>query len=270
VLFLFIASVSGAWENFFIMMFENHGYNQVMNNSKWTSIINSVNTFQLSNYHAVSHPSQPNYVSHLGGSWFNCSDDLPCNLPYKNLVDLLEAKGLTWKAYMEDYAPGLNGACNMATDINSYARRHNPFQSFTDITSDPKRCAKIVNADAIQKDVMGSLPNFGYYTPTVNNDSHDQDLDFSGDYLSNWLDSYYTPYANKAWANTLFMITFDEDENTEGNHVVAFFKNVKLSNHTDDGVYTHYSVPKFVENNWNLGSLGQNDVTANDFGPALH
>jgi len=268
LLFLVANCAPLKWDNFFILMFENHGYTQVTGNSKWAAIMNG--TFQLTNYHAVTHPSQPNYVAQLGGNYFTCTDDTPCNLNYKNLVDLLEAKGLTWKGYMENYTQAAGGACNTTISFNTYYRKHNPFMSFTDITNDTKRCSKIVNEAVFQADVKTGLPNFGYYTPNINNDSHDQDLDYSGDYLTNWIKEWYTPYARTTWANTLLLITFDEDEGVEGNHVVAFFKNINLSAATDDGTYTHYSVTKFVETNFGLGNLGQHDTTANDFGPVLH
>jgi len=226
-------------------------------------------SFQLTNYHAVTHPSQPNYVAQIGGNYFTCTDDSPCNLNERNLVDLLEAKNLSWKGYMEGYVPGSGGNCNNASTIGRYARKHNPFMSFIDITSNAKRCQNILPETAFQSDVKNSLPNFGYYTPDLDNDSHDQDLNYSSAYFQKWLDAYYTPYANTIWKNTLFMITFDEDEGVEGNHVVAFFKNVGLSASTDSGAFTHYSITAFVENNWALGNLGQHDTTALDFGQIL-
>jgi len=171
---------------------------------------------------------------------------------------------------MENYSPAAGGNCNTSVGFGSYVRRHNPFMSFTDISGNATRCKNIVPETVFQSDVKTSLPNFGYYSPNLDNDSHDQNLDYSSAFLQKWLDTYYTPLANTTWKNTLFMITFDEDENSEGNHVVAFFKNVGLSVATDAGSYTHYSVTAFVENNWKLGNLGQHDTTANDFAPVLH
>jgi len=203
-------------------------------------------------------------------TFFSCTDDSACNLPNKNLVDLLEAKGVTWKGYMENYTQASGGACNMSGNFNTYYRKHNPFMSFTDITSDVKRCSNIVNEAVFQSDVKTKLPQFGYYTPNINDDSHDQDLDYSGTYFQKWLASYYTPYAKTTWANTLFMVTFDEDGGGEENHVVAFFRNPALSVASDTAQFTHYSITAFVENNWGLGNLGQHDATAADFGPVLH
>jgi len=188
----------------------------------------------------------------------------------KVLLTLLKKKGVSWKGYMEEYVPGTNGACNMETSANGYYRKHNPFMSFTDITGNLTRCQKIVNETGFQADVKANaLPQFGYYTPNIDNDSHDQDLDYSSKYFSKWITDWYTAYP-ATWSKTLFMVTFDEDEGSEGNHVVAFFKNPSLSSASDAGQFTHYSITKFVENNWALGSLGTNDDKAADFAPVLH
>jgi len=266
---LAIVSASAAWDKFFLIMFENHGYDQVLANAGWKAIMNG--SFQLTNYHAVTHPSQPNYVAQIAGTFAGCTTDSPCNLAETHLINLAEAKSVSWKGYMEEYVPGTNGACNLVTSANGYYRKHNPFMSFTDITGNLTRCQKIVNETQFQADVKANaLPQFGYYTPNIDNDSHDQDLNFSSSYFSKWLAAWYTPYVSTTWAKTLFMVTFDEDEGSEGNHVVAFFKHPSLSASSDDTSFTHYSITKFVENNWNLGTLNQNDVKAADFAPVLH
>jgi len=258
------------------MMFENHGYNQVQANSYWTAILKK--SFQLTNYRAVTHPSQPNYVSQIGGNYFTCTDDTPCNLHEPSLVDLFEnpkspqvSGPITWKSYQENYAPGANGNCNNETSGNTYYRKHNPFMSFVDITSNLTRCQNIVPETTFQADVKNNkLPQFGYYTPNINNDSHDQDLNYSGQYLTNWLATWFTPYPD-SWKDTLFMITFDEDEGTEGNHVVSFFiGDLVTVGGTGTSAYNHYSITRFVEDNWQLGSLNQNDVKATNFANELH
>jgi len=65
------------------------------------------------------------------------------------------------------------------------------------------------------------------------------------------------------------MITFDEDERTEGNHIVAFFQNVGLQKAVHNQSFNHYSITSFVEHNFGLGNLGQNDVNASNFGPLM-
>src|SRR5438093_6717873 len=55
-------------------------------------------------YTGVDHPSEPNYVALLGGSTFGYTSDGYCcfRLNSPNLVDRLEAAGLSWKAFAED------------------------------------------------------------------------------------------------------------------------------------------------------------------------
>jgi len=274
LLLLAVACVHGAlptWPKFFLMMFENQGYDEVMNNSVWAPIV--ANSFLLTDYHAVTHPSQPNYVAQLGGNYFTCTTDANCNLDKPNLVDLFDPQGVTWKAYEENYTPGKNGACNLATEAYPYYRKHDPFMSFIDITSNITRCQNIVDNTTLQQDIKNNaLPAFSYYTPNINDDGHDTGLTYAGNYFQSWMNTWYYPNngPGQAFYNVLFMVTWDEDEGSEDNHVVAFFKGQNLT-YGGTGVdsYTHYSITKFVEQNWGLGNLGQNDVTANNFAQEL-
>jgi len=111
-----------------------------------------------------------------------------------------------------------------------------------------------------------NLPNFSVYVPNNYNNSHDKDLDFSGDYLTTWLSKWYTPYVNTTWKDTLLMITWDEDAKDDNNHIATFFKHPCIAKGGSSNVYyDHYSIPLFVEENWDLGSLGQYDAKANNF-----
>jgi len=56
----------------------------------------------VANYYGVTHPSEPNYVAAISGSNWFMNDDNPANrYDHTNLVDQLEARHLTWGAYME-------------------------------------------------------------------------------------------------------------------------------------------------------------------------
>jgi hypothetical protein len=87
-----------------------------------------------------------------------------------NLVDILEAQGITWKAYMEAYTPGPGGDCNPAGTIGTYYRKHNPFMTYDNIRNNKTRCQKIVPSQQLDIDVQNNaLPQFFYYTPDINN-----------------------------------------------------------------------------------------------------
>src|SRR5438034_396157 len=94
-------------------------------------------------------PSLPNYLCLTSGSDFGCTADPGPNSTTctktawgaTNIVDRLEADGLTWKGYMED----MPGSC-YATDSGNYVVHHNPFMYYSDIASDATRCARVVPA----------------------------------------------------------------------------------------------------------------------------
>ena len=60
----------------------------------------------LRNYHAVSHPSQPNYIAMVAGDAYGIDYDTPVTIDVAHLGDLLDAHGLSWKVYAEDYPGG--------------------------------------------------------------------------------------------------------------------------------------------------------------------
>jgi Phosphoesterase family len=84
-----------------------------------------------------------------------------------SIVDILEPAGVSWKMYAENYTPLSGGGCDTSSSQASglYRRKHNPFISFTKVTSSATRCAKIVPATQLQTDISsGSLPQFIFYT----------------------------------------------------------------------------------------------------------
>ena len=83
----------------------------------------------LTNYFAVTHPSEPNYVASVGGDYFGIDNDNLNNIPanVSNVVDLLESKDIAWAEYMEDMpSTGFQGFqfLNPATGANDYVRKH--------------------------------------------------------------------------------------------------------------------------------------------------
>jgi len=255
------------FERFFMVMFENHGYSQCMGNSYWKAFADA--GLLLTKFTAQAHPSQPNYICQIAGDTMGCKDDSNIDIAGANLVDLLEANGITWKSYQEDYNPLAQGNCNPTSRDGKYYRKHNPFMSFNNIRQNITRCRNIVNSAQLDADVAANkLPQFGYYTPNIDNDAHDTNLDFAGKYLRAWLDKYMSQ--PNFIRNTLVLITFDEDEYLEGNHIYAVLLGPYVTAKTTEGTaYTHYSILKTAERNWNLGNLGRKDVTATDFIAAI-
>ncbi|KAI9320682.1 phosphoesterase family-domain-containing protein [Dichotomocladium elegans] len=146
------------------IIFENKDYSTAMKDKFLKSLPSLYNGVLLTNYHATTHPSQPNYIALISGSTDGTNEDDESNINRKTIVDLLEKRKITWKAYQEDYP----GGCNKEMDIKNYARKHNPFISFTNIQKNKKRCANIVNAKELDKDIKNNkVPQYVFYTPDV-------------------------------------------------------------------------------------------------------
>jgi hypothetical protein len=255
------------FDRFFLIIFENTDYEAAVNNPYLSDLTSRQNGILLSNFFAVEHPSEPNYIAQIYGSTLGILDDADYNVTGKNLVDLLEDKGISWKAYMENY-PGNCYQYSFGPGNDSYARKHNPFISMVNIHNDPVRCAKIVNASQLDMDIStNSVPQFAYYTPNQNNDAHDTNLTFAMTWFKGWFEPKLQDPAFTT--NTLFFITFDESESYDiPNQIFGGILGTPVNpnaNHNDDTSYTHFSVAKTIEENWGLPSLGRNDTTATPF-----
>ncbi|MFF2812613.1 alkaline phosphatase family protein [Streptomyces sp. NPDC058000] len=210
---------AGVPEHIFHIMMENHGTSQIIGNTADAPYINQLaakhNT--AANFHGVTHPSMPNYLSAISGSfqgiWDDCKAGATVTCPPeefvpnsgdgtdtalltpaqvagasktphmfsgRNLVDQLEAKGLSWKAYMQsmpqagyegEFAPGNVGG----TTVKLYAQKHNPFMYFSDVNSAGNpRLKKVVpfekNFDADL--ASGNVPNYTWISPDQCHDMH--------------------------------------------------------------------------------------------------
>ncbi|KAI8379476.1 phosphoesterase [Radiomyces spectabilis] len=245
-----------------IIIFENKDYTTAKNDAYYSNLARLHNGVALTNYNGTTHPSQPNYISLISGDTEGTNGDDESNIDRKNIVDLLEAKGVSWKAYQEGYM----GNCDKSMRIGTYARKHNPFMSFTNISNDPKRCSKIVNSAQLDIDIENdAVPQFVFFTPDMNSDGHDTDMT----YASKWLQLFLEPRITRKELNknTMFVATFDEtDDYSIRNRVltVLFGPDFKRSSKKleDDTEYDHYSLLRTIEDNWKLGDLGRNDTIA--------
>ncbi|CAO3640745.1 unnamed protein product [Cunninghamella echinulata] len=254
-----------------IFIFENEDYDNVHNDPFFGSLATKYNGIELTNYFALTHPSQPNYIGLITGSLDDVTDDSEVTVNRSSIIDLLEAKGISWKGYMQGYDG--SGDCNTAMRSGTYARKHDPFMSVQSIQTNTDRCANIVNADELLKDIANDqVPQFVFYTPDMNNDGHDTSLK----YASNWFQDFLEGTEGQKGVideaafntNTLFVSTWDEAKDyTIPNQVqtVLFGPNFKKSSTatSDNTKYDHYSLLHTIEDNWSLGDLGQKDHSAN-------
>ncbi|CAG8770812.1 12725_t:CDS:2 [Cetraspora pellucida] len=263
--------VKGAhFDRIVAIIFENANYDEAIQQPYLQDLINRTDGLLLSNYHG------PNYIATIFGSTAGITDDGAHNLPDVNLVDLLEAKQISWKGYMETY-PGncFNGTFAPSQTNQSYARKHNPFINMQDVITNPTRCAKIVELGQLDTDINDkNVPQYAYVVPNQIHDGHGiSALSIPANLTAamEWFQDWFEPKLKEPsfTTNTLFLIYFDEDDpNTTTNHIYAALLGQPVHpppDHTDDGNYNHYSFLATVEENWDLGNLGRLDANATLF-----
>ncbi|KAJ7767630.1 phosphoesterase family-domain-containing protein [Mycena metata] len=230
----------------------------------------------FTNYYAVTHPSEPNYVAAIGGDFFGMHVDdmyrIPSNISC--VVDLLEDKNISWATYQENmptdglYAKSFdapNYASPSSRPYPYYVRKHNPLIIYDAVSRDSSRTNRIRTFNDFANDVVnGTLPQWVFVTPNMVNDAHDTTIDFTASFLEYWLlPLVVDPRINSD--STLILLTFDENE-TYGiqNRIFTVAMGGAIPEHlrgtTDDTLYTHYSSLSTVQSNWGLKSLGRQDT----------
>ena len=99
-----MASSTPSFDHIVVVVEENHSLTGIIGNSQAPYINLLANDgASLTNYHAVTHPSEPNYFALYAGSTFGITSDCTtCFVSAPNIAaDRVEPSGRTWKGYME-------------------------------------------------------------------------------------------------------------------------------------------------------------------------
>lgn len=288
-------SIGKVFERVLIIMFENQYRGYVMGNPYMRRLARD--GIQLGNYFGVMHPSQTNYITSIAGELCNVTNDnRPPPLPQRTIVDLIEEApgGLRWKTYQESYVPEATPWSPTFTpeDAQPYHIKHNPFSSFSLITGNESRWARVENEAALYADLLnGNLPEYAWFTPNVWSDGHWIDGTQTDpnprapvlvDQLAKWLEGFFSRLrfpgpGSHLPPGTLVVVTFDESDfeadyepdlasSYDGpNQIYTVLLGDGIGPGFEEEGYNHYSLLRTIEMNFDLGHLGKNDAGANWF-----
>lgn len=110
-------ATNSSFSNMLLIIFENTDYTSAIADPNFSAFASAGKLF--TNWTAVSHPSQPNYIAITSGDLNGVTSDSSTTINVKNVADLLEAKGLTWKSYQENW-PGKCSTVTESTDALYY------------------------------------------------------------------------------------------------------------------------------------------------------
>jgi hypothetical protein len=209
------SALPGKPSHVFIIVLENEGYHITFGPASPATYLKSLarQGALLSDYYGIGHFSLDNYIAMISGQGVNpvtqgdCQNFVEftqtgtaadgqavgsgCVYPatVKTIADQLAAKGLTWKAYMEDMGniptregatcghPAIGGpdGTQRAVVGDQYATRHNPFVYFHSITDTSTCNANVVTLSALTSDLQSAATtaNYVFITPNLCHDGHD-------------------------------------------------------------------------------------------------
>lgn len=215
---------------------------------------------QATNYSAITHPSLPNYLAIWGGSTFGVSSDCGvgssgCTPSGPSVFGQTLAAGKTATAYQESM-----GSPCQTSGSGGYAPRHGPWAYWQDST---ERAACRQNDIAsgtpssgnLHDDIAsGQLPITGELTPNLCNDAHDCSLATFDGWLAKWVPALMAGPDYRS-GNLTILITFDEDDGSQGNDVALVAIDPRLSGKTVTGRFSHYSLTKWLDDNAGVPEL---------------
>jgi hypothetical protein len=236
----------------FVINLENKGYDETFGPTSPAPYLSQELRAKgqlLTQYYGTAHNSLPNYIAQISGQGPNAQTQGDCQTysdfvqtgtvapdqavgngcvypsSVKTVADQLEAKGLTWRGYMEDMgtpcrhpAPNTQDDTQQAEVGDQYAARHNPFVYFKSITGSPTCAQNDVDLSQLPSDLSSAstTANLSYITPNLCDDGHDSPcvdgrpggLATADEWLKTWVPKIL---ASPAYQNDgLLVVTFDE------------------------------------------------------------
>lgn len=236
--------MSAAPDHVVIVIEENHSYSEIVGASE-APYINSLAAkgALLTQSFAIAHPSQPNYLALFSGSTQGITDD---SCPHTFSGSTLEAELLAAGKTFAGYSEGLPQTGSSVCSAGEYARKHSPWSDFSQDSAANNQPFTSFPTD------FSKLPLVSFVIPNLDDDMHDGTIQ-QGD---SWLQAKLSTYAD--WAmnnNSVLIITWDEDDGSENNHIPTIFIGGAIKPGLYSETINHYSVLRTIENLYGLPAL---------------
>ncbi len=223
-----------------------------------------------------SPPGTTTSLISTSGQYLQGDGPLPC-FTYATVRDELDAQQISWKYYT---VTSKKGAASEWSAFDAIKAVRNGTEWGTNVTTNP---------DVIFKDITnGKLPAVAWVTPDAFNSDHPQEL--SGktpvDNGPSWVASIVNAIGmSKYWKSSAIIILWDDPGGFYDHVKPAFFDNQGglgfrvpmlivspyVAAHVEHTQYESASVLKFIQENWNLGTLPATpDVRAASIGNAFN
>ena len=250
------ASASPRFAHVMVVVLENKPASAIVGNPA-ASVFNGLarRYALLANYHAVAHPSLPNYLALISGTTGGLRRDcLDCSLAAPTIAQTLDAAGETWKAYVEGVRRNGFG------DIDSHAvKARIPFLYSQYVLGHPGDMKRIVPLAELAPDLRrGDLPTYSLVVPSLCHDMHNCSVR-TGD---RWLGSFVSRVLPALGPRDVVFVVFDEshmqDMRGGGGHVAALALGPLVRRGSvSHAPLDHYGLLRTIEHGLGLPPLGQ-------------
>ena len=243
------ASSLFTYDHIVVVMEENKGYSQIIGNAS-APYINALAAggALFTNSFGITHPSQPNYLEFFSGSNQGVTTNTTPSGTFStaNLGSQLLAAGYTFNGYSESLpSSSFNG--DNAGGADGYWRKHNPWINFSNVPQASNHPFTDFPSD------FSTLATVSIVVPNQGNDMHNGTPATGDSWLAGNLGAYAT------WAlsnNSLLIVTFDEDDGSEGNRIVTIFYGAGIVPGTYSQLITHHNVLRTIEDLYGLPYAG--------------
>lgn len=192
-----------------VVIMENRDYNLVIGSSQAPYINKTLvpEAALMTDSHAITHPSQPNYLALFSGSTQGITDDsCPHTFSSTNVGAELLTAGKGFDGYSESMPSNGYTGCTSG----EYARKHNPWVNFTNVPA---------ASNLVYHSFPSTPPTLAIVVPNLCHDMHDCSTK-TGD---NWLKGHLPPILSYNQShNGLLILTWDEaDPDNNGQNQIA-------------------------------------------------
>ncbi len=265
-----------AFDHVYVIVMENKSFGAIVGNANAPYLNQLIKQGGLAtNYTAVTHPSEPNYLALWSGSTQGVRDDRVHRIDGESLADQVESNGKTWEVFAQNLPvtdKAGNAICFTGASASggpdgngTYARKHEPAISFVNVSNDKTRCTSHITDFSHFNPTAATVE---LIVPNMCNDMHDCSVSTGDSWLKSWLPSHLLD--TQAWksSNSVLFITWDEGNGNSGGG--GKVPTIVISKRTPAGFtsntsHDHYSLLRTIESSLGLPCLNQT-CSANTLG----
>lgn len=227
-----------------VVVEENHSLSQMRRGMPYTFRLAKQYGY-ATNYHALRHPSLPNYIGIAGGAMYGITDD---RSPAAHRITRQSVFGeaIRHGKTAETYNESMPHRCTL-TNSGRYAVRHNPWTYFVNNRETCRGYDRrmIAFGPAVR---AGHLPRVGMVIPNLDHDAHDGSLHAADTWFQNLVKTIVSGPDWKS-GHLAVVLTADEDDHNAGNTVLTtvITKSLMNKHRVVTSRLTHYSLTRLYD-----------------------